>query len=88
MVAGEALKSSPDSGVPWDGTNASGFSGLPGGQRTGMNVSHVGNLGGWWTSADEQPDFTWAFLMQTNTAQMNFGNTSKRLGHSIRCVKD
>ena len=88
MVAGEALKASPDSEVPWDGTNASGFNGLPAGQRQGQYVDYVGSLGEWWTTADNQIDFTWAALVATDSPQLNFGNTSKRLGHSIRCVKD
>ena len=88
MVAGGALKSGPDDVPPWDGSNSVGFNGTAGGQRNGMIVGSVGNLGEWWTSEDNQEDYTWAMILQTNSLQMNMGNVNKRLGHAVRCIKD
>ena len=88
MVAGGALKSGPDDVPPWDGSNSVGFNGTAGGQRNGMIVGSVGDLGEWWTSEDNQEDYTWAMILQTNSLQMNMGNVNKRLGHAVRCVKD
>ena len=72
-----------------NGTNSSGFSGLPGGDRKfygefGNNVSGV-----WWSSSPDGPYAWYRKLTSTFFNQSVFRNgTVHREGLSVRCMKD
>ena len=81
--------SSPNTGA----TNESGFSGLPGGNRTNRGLySLIGIYGGWWSSTEH------ASIFLTTTAwsrdlDYRYGNVStqywlKHGGFSVRCLRD
>lgn len=78
---------SPNTGA----TNSSGFSGLPGGNRSNVGVYDFTGFGGyWWTTAEDFPGSVTAearglFANSIETAQIS-GN--KNYGLSVRCVKD
>ena len=48
---GTQLKASPSDNPAWNGTNTSGFAGLPGGYTNGNFTSGAGTVANWWTSS-------------------------------------
>lgn len=93
-VAGGKLKdtstsswNSPNGGA----TNESGYTGLPGGYRQGVDgiFGDIGNMGTWW-GADES-DYQYAagmYLTAENGWAVRSTMISKIHGYSVRCVKD
>ncbi|MDA0946410.1 MAG: FISUMP domain-containing protein [Bacteroidetes bacterium] len=87
-VAGLAMKSSPTDSPSWNGTNTSGFNGLPGGYRDMFGMFNMlGVDGHWWTSTeyicggrDKKLHTDYQFL-NTHHGCLNHGN-------SVRCLKD
>jgi uncharacterized protein (TIGR02145 family) len=94
-VAGGKLKESglnhwitPNAG----GSNSSGFTGLPGGNRSNLsgNFGTMGVVGRWWSST-EAPfgiSTSWHFDLFNATADVNLDNSFKENGFSVRCIKD
>jgi uncharacterized protein (TIGR02145 family) len=93
-VAGYAMKDD----VQWNGSNSSGWTGLPGGYRDsgGFNVEDpgVGYQGAWW-SASESGSYSWLrvliFSPESNANDVDniFRNDiSRYYGFSARCVRD
>jgi uncharacterized protein (TIGR02145 family) len=97
LVAGGSLKSpgttiweEPNAGA----TNASGFSGLPGGKRFDSGgwspFSYIGSYGNWWT-ANEDDEFSglaWTWSVNTYDSSATRSNSPKGEGLSVRCVKN
>jgi len=87
-VAGEALKSSAEDTPSWNGTNTSGFKGLPAGYRDMFgSFGMLGVDGHWWTSTpyscggrDKKLHTDYQFL-NTHHGCLNHGN-------SVRCIQD
>ena len=76
----------------WDndgnGTNASGFSALPGGCRSNNNNFHyIGTRGHWWTSTGVLDVFASYRVLDSGYKNVFRSNTGKDLGYSVRCVK-
>jgi uncharacterized protein (TIGR02145 family) len=66
-----------------NGTNKSGFTGLPGGYRDNNGVfNDVGYHGYWWTTS------SWYFLLRYNTKKLEMVNSFGNYGMSVRCIKD
>jgi uncharacterized protein (TIGR02145 family) len=66
-----------------NGTNKSGFTGLPGGYRDNNGIfNDVGYHGYWWTTS------SWYFLLRYNTKKLEMVNSFGNYGMSVRCVKD
>ncbi len=95
--AGEKMKSTSgwnESGQSGNGTNTSGFNGLPGGRRDlDGSFNLIGELGFWWsnTSADSpQPlgSFAWPRYLHYNSDDVIRDYAAKVEGLSVRCVKD
>ena len=88
---GTALKAAPDDTPSWNGTNTSGFNGLPGGRRdeTG-SWSFGGTMGMWWSSSpsSEAPEKAWYFQLSGSSTGYNGGFSDKTSGMSIRCIQD
>ena len=87
---GLQMKSSATDSPPWNGTNSSGFSALPGGGRHSDNgyFNYLGDFGDWWSSS---PSGSNPWLRALNSGNSNVGrnNGSRvRSGFSIRCLKD
>lgn len=84
---------SPETNDPWDGTNESGFSALPGGSRTAVGFfSILGGGGIWWSSTEEEEGYIKS--IKTLTIYSDFGlailsyEGEKNVGLSVRCLKD
>jgi len=73
------------------GTDAFGFSALPGGVRDpDGNFINVGGGGGWWSSTEHPntPDEAWSRTMGRGIGNVNRFNVDKDHGFSVRCVRD
>ena len=87
-VAGKKMKSTSGWNDNGNGTNSSGFSGLPGGYRYFYgNFASVSNNGSWWSASEDDATDAWSrglyyysYLVRKNYA--------KKHGFSVRCVKD
>jgi uncharacterized protein (TIGR02145 family) len=87
-VAGTAMKSSPSDIPSWDGSNTSGFSGLPAGYRSSNgNFSYLGNDGYWWSSSPSGGSAIARFLYSGNSNVYRYYYYPQN-GFSVRCVRD
>ena len=72
-----------------NGTNSSGFSGLPGGYRNGYigSFTGAGNVGFWWSSS---PNESTAYSRELNVGNENVQTyfSFPRQGFSVRCVQN
>jgi hypothetical protein len=70
-----------------NGTNSSGFSGLPGGYRYFYGVfSSVGDVGIWWSASEGDASVAWSRGL--GYAILSRYGYYKDYGFSVRCVKD
>lgn len=71
-----------------NGTNSSGFSGLPGGFRLnlGFFVS-AGFFGGYWSSSPNGSSASFRYL-EDDSELVSPSNSNLRNGFSVRCVRD
>jgi uncharacterized protein (TIGR02145 family) len=71
-----------------NGTNSSGFSGLPGGDRTDSGgFNNTGYYGYWWSSSPSGTDAWFRVLFVENENVGRF-SSSPLLGFSVRCFRD
>jgi uncharacterized protein (TIGR02145 family) len=82
----QANSTDPFSG---NGTNSSGFSGLPGGYRLYYGIfSDIGDGGYWWSRAENGTDGAYGrYLLHSNGGLDRYGS-SRDLGLSVRCLRD
>ena len=69
-----------------NGTNSSGFSGLPGGTRYGYFYG-AGYDGAWWSSSPDG-SVAWSRSLTTDYEDVYRGSNYPQLGFSVRCVRD
>jgi uncharacterized protein (TIGR02145 family) len=71
-------------------TNESGFTALPGGERSDLGMYHPATTYGKWWSADANADTTKSQYMTIRNSFpfMMLGSDYKKMGFSIRCVED
>jgi uncharacterized protein (TIGR02145 family) len=81
----QSNSSEPFSG---NGTNSSGFTGLPGGTRHYYGNSLVGNYGSWWSASEHNGADSWHRVLYIYGSSLIRFNGSKDDGFSVRCVKD
>lgn len=92
-VAGTKMKST-DFGADYEGksgngTNESGFSGLPGGLRSnGGTFYNIGKNGYWWSSSEDDTDNAWLRYLGYHYGDVFRGLNDKGLGFSVRCLRD
>lgn len=72
---------------PNTGTNESGFTGLPGGNRSGSFLSE-GLWGYWWSSTEFNSGGAWLYSLNYNFPQAIRNNPGKVFGYSVRCIND
>jgi len=92
-VAGTKMKSTDFwadyEGKSGNGTNESGFSGLPGGCRSSNGTFYViGKFGNWWSSTEYSTDRAWGRLLGYGNGTVGRGNVNKGNGFSVRCLRD
>jgi len=91
-IAGSKLKEvgtlhwiSPNNGA----TNESGFTGLPGGYRSGSGIfDSFGIRGCWWSSTSYSSIFTWGRNLTNQASSILKDGYNNGNGFSIRCIKD
>jgi uncharacterized protein (TIGR02145 family) len=83
--AGTAHWLSPNNGA----TNSSGFSGLPGGYRGVSGIYNGVREGGSWWSSTESAQYPWQRGLNYSHTDVGRGNDAdKKVGFSVRCVRD
>ena len=71
-----------------NGTNSSGFSGLPGGYRsTNGAFNYAGDFGDWWSSSPSGSS-AWSRGLNYINEFVSRSSINRRLGLSVRCVRD
>jgi uncharacterized protein (TIGR02145 family) len=87
-VAGKKLKNT--NGWHENGTNSSGFSGLPGGRRDdlGTFISILGYDGHWWSSTGDWSGYAIRYTLFYNNGNLFSYNCEKGYGCSVRCLRD
>jgi len=69
-------------------TNTSGFTGLPGGLRDHRGPFDLANFGFWWSATEADPTIAWYLNLKYDNGGVERGGTSKRVGASVRCLRD
>jgi uncharacterized protein (TIGR02145 family) len=85
-----------DEGIDGNGTNETGFSGLPGGERIldmdFIGFKNIGELGSWWSSSDtdipEWANMAWGFSLNANDNSLWKDDNDKGFGLSVRCLNN
>ena len=80
-----------------NGTNESGFAGLPGGYRYyDLSFFSMGYHGCWWSSSEVSADLAWSkrdnlalvLCLNFDNSFVNMDNLPKQAGYSVRCLRD
>jgi len=88
-VAGTKMKSKSGWAENGNGTNASGFSGLPGGYRGSSGpFNDVGYYGYWWSSTEYDAFSAWSRDLDYGIGGVGRYGDGKRNGFSVRCLRD
>jgi uncharacterized protein (TIGR02145 family) len=84
-TTGTSLWLGPNAGA----SNSSGFSGLPGGDRSYNGLYHYeGMYGCFWSTTESSAANAWEHVITYTSANVTRMEYSKNLGLSVRCVKD
>jgi uncharacterized protein (TIGR02145 family) len=87
-VAGGQMKTTYGWENDGNGTNSSGFSGLPGGSRSNSGTFFGAGLNGsWWSSSPNGSNAWYRYLSYYYEKVFRFNN-DQRDGFSVRCVRD
>ena len=86
-VAGGEMKTTHGWSNGGNGTNSSGFSGLPGGGRILTDFALAGYHGVWWSSSFFSPYARNRYIEGSNEV-VQTGSSSPLLGLSVRCVRE
>lgn len=91
-LAGNKLKSSEGWMDDKNGSNSSGFKGLPGGQVDGEggSFSYLKIAGWWWSTTpyENSSDYTEALSLWDSETVAKLSGMKNVMGLSVRCVKD
>ena len=73
----------------WNGTNESGFTGLPGGyRRFDQDYYSFGSDGYWWSSTEDDTIDAWDRSLSGSSGYAYRDNDRKGSGFSVRCLRD
>jgi uncharacterized protein (TIGR02145 family) len=88
-VAGKKMKSTSGWNDDGNGTNSSGFSGLPGGCRyNDGGFGLVGKYGNWWSASEYDESLAWDRELYYHESSLLRYDFDKNDGLSVRCVRD
>jgi len=88
-VAGHKMKSKAGWDDEGNGSNASGFSGLPGGYRYIYGAFYnIGSNGYWWSSTENYPSNAWTRNLYYDYGFVYRNYYDKKFGFSLRCLRD
>jgi uncharacterized protein (TIGR02145 family) len=86
---GTQMKSSPINAPSWNGSNSSGFSGLPGGFRSNSGYFNLqGSFGYWWSATLLGSGAIGRDLSTASLSVSRYYWDSPQFGFSVRCVRD
>lgn len=87
--AGKKMKSASGWFENGNGTNSSGFSGLPGGYRFSDGTFFtIGNYGYWWSSTEGDTGSVWYRGLYYDEGYVDRYDCYKTNGFSVRCLRD
>ena len=85
-LAGTVMKSTS---TLWNGTNTSGFSGLPGGYRNGNgSFSFISSYAFFWSATESGSSNAWSRYLVSSLGSVSRSNGVKSVGASVRCLRD
>jgi uncharacterized protein (TIGR02145 family) len=88
-AAGTKMKSSSGWNQDGNGTNESGFTGLPGGCRDlNGKFGYIDKIGYWWSSTEKDATLAWYRCIDNSPWYVYRTNYYKQNGLSVRCIKD
>ena len=88
-IAGTKMKSTSGWDNNGNGSNTSGFAGLPGGYRfNGGYFFFIGARGFWWSSSEGNTDYAWCRGLSNGDGLLDGGYNPKHFGFSVRCLRD
>jgi len=88
-VAGSKMKSVSGWTDDNSGTNSSGFTGLPGGNRPSFgSFSDINSYSSWWSKSEDDVMYAWNRYLLSSDSGLGRSNFSKGHGFSVRCLKD
>ncbi len=88
-AAGTKMKSGSGWSSDGNGTNESGFSGLPGGCRDlDGKFSSLGKIGFWWSSTQKDDNLAWYRCIDESPYYVYRTNYHKENGLSVRCIRN
>lgn len=88
-AAGTKMKSSNGWLDDGNGTNESGFTGLPGGCRDlNGRFGYIGKTGYWWSSTEYDSTLAWYRCIDRSPYYVYRTNYYKQNGLSVRCIRD
>lgn len=73
---------------PHYGTDAVGFSALPGGRLAYGAFTELGFIGFWWSATEYEETRAWYRMMRHEFGDVTRSNFDKAAGFSVRCVRD
>jgi uncharacterized protein (TIGR02145 family) len=73
---------------PHYGTDAVGFSALPGGRLAYGTFTELGFIGFWWSATEYEATRAWYRMMRHVFGDVTRSNFDKAAGFSVRCVRD
>ena len=72
-----------------NGNNTSGFSAIPGGYRMpNGSYTYSGSDGSWWSASPSGSSGASLFNLSSTENDVDFHESSRRYGFSVRCIKD
>ena len=87
--AGKSLKSTTDWENEGNGTNSSGFNGMPAGYRSaGGAFNSIGKFGYFWSSTEKSEDNAWKRGLDYGGSGVYRDDYGKRFAGSCRCLRD
>ena len=88
-AAGTKMKSSNGWIGDGNGTNESGFTGLPAGCRDlNGKFGYIDKIGYWWTSTEKDTTLAWYRCIDQSPYYVYRTNYYKQNGLSVRCIRD
>jgi uncharacterized protein (TIGR02145 family) len=88
-VAGYKMKSTSGWVKNGNGSNSSGFSGLPGGHRYDDGTfDNIGEYADWWSSTEFGSYTAWHISLDCKSGSVSSIDYMPELGFSVRCLKD
>ena len=88
-IAGKKMKSTSGWDENGNGTNSSGFSGLPGGTPDDHGpFATIGKFGYWWSATEYDTNYAFTRSLSYNDDDLYRSHPGKGTCLSVRCVKD